>query len=689
VKNRLWGRLVVAGLVLLPAVLPIPLLAQLPVSEEAMQLLQQDPEQIRQLLLSSGLSADEIRSRLQAAGYPTGALDQFLASGPLDPSAAVDPTTIGALGALGSAVQTPDGLQLIPVYTGLRAGRGRQDANEGLPIFGLDIFSRATTRFQPLLNAPPTDDYRLGAGDRVVVVLTGEVELAHELEVTREGFVVIPNVGQVFVANVSLGEMRTVLRTRLARAYSGISRGTTDVGIYVARLRTNQVYVTGEVTQAGAFQLASVATVTNALYAAGGPTRLANLRDIRVQRRNGETISLDLYPYLLWGDTSGDVILEQGDVVFVPLRERRVQIHGAVVRPAFYDLAESEDLLDALTAAGGFAAEALRDRLTIFRVLRPSERGAGLADRQAIDLELRPATDSTHARTLGGVIVPPLELQDGDSIVVDALPSLDESYYVTIAGAIRAPGRFPWHDGLTLRDLVRLARGPTVGADLREAEVSRLPAQRQNGQLTERLRVPLDSSYLGLRDLEGSVPGPPGVAFPPAGASPEFEIQPFDEVLIPRQPNFSMPESVVITGAVSIPGRYTLLTRSDRVGDLVARAGGILDTGYADGARLIRAEDELGRIDLDLSPRRPRRRRQRRPPGRRLAAHPGVFPHRRRSRRRELARHRHVQARCRLRLLHRQRRRLHRQRRRGARFGPLRQRERAHAVQVPLLVELP
>jgi polysaccharide export outer membrane protein len=579
---------------------PAPAAAQIPTPAEAMRLIQEDPERVRQMLQASGLSTEEIRSRLRAAGYPAAALDQFLDGSPLDSLTVLDPNAVGALGALGVAVATPDGVRLVPLETGLRPRTTEPDSLRAPPIFGVDVFTRATSQFQPLLFAPPPENYRMGPGDEIVVVVTGEVELTHQLEVTREGFVVIPNVGQISVANLTLQELRALLRTRFGRSYSGIDRGTTNVSVSVSRLRTNQIYVTGEVSQPGAYQLASVATVTNALYAAGGPTDLANLRTIRIQRRSGQVDSLDLYPYLLWGDASGDVILEQGDVVFVPIRGRRVLVHGAIVRPAFYELAESEDLLNVLQAAGGFAPEALRDRLTIHRILRPNERGSGLANRQAIDLELRATSDTNEQRQLGGVIIPPIGLQDGDSIVVDSVPSLEEGYYVTIAGPVRAAGRFPWHDGMTLRELIRLSRGPTVGADMREAEVSRLPTQRQNGQVAERLRVPLDSSYLSLREVESGLRGPPGIAFPAAGASPEFELEPYDEVLILMQPDFNMPESVVITGEVSVPGRYTLLTKSDRVVELVERAGGLLDVGYPEGARLIRTEDELGRIDFDL-----------------------------------------------------------------------------------------
>ena len=153
---------------------------------------------------------------------------------------------------------------------------------------------------------------------------------------------------------------------------------------------------------------------------------------------------------------------------------------------------------------------------------------------------------------------------------------------------------------MTIRDLMLMARGPTVGADLREAEVSRLPDQRGLGELAERLRVPLDSSYLSQRSADGRYAGPPGVTFPPAGSSPEFILAPFDQILIMRQPDFEIPQSIKITGEVSVPGEYTLLTKNDRLTDLIGRANGMLQTGYPEGARFFRPQDGLGRIDVDL-----------------------------------------------------------------------------------------
>ena len=578
--------------------------AQIPTTpQQARQMIQDNPELVREQLLQSGLSEQEIRARLAAAGLPSGALDQFLSGDSIDAATAFDEEALISLQRLGIAVETADGVEFVSATTGLQPESARAPILvNGLPIFGLDVFTRASSLFQPLLSGPVPDDYVLGPGDVMVLILTGEVELGQQLVVTREGFVVVSNVGRMSVANLTMAELRVLLETRLASSYSGIGRGTVFVDVELTQLRTIQIYVTGEVAQAGAYQLASVATVTNALYAAGGPTLLGSLRQIKVQRRSGDEISLDLYPYLLEGDVSGDVILRQGDVVFVPLRGRRVQLHGSVVRPAHYELEADNGLIDVLDASGGFAPEANRQRITIHRVVRPSERGPGSSDRIAIDLGLTPSRDPSEPGHNGGVIIPPIGLQDGDSIVIDEVLDLRDSYYVSITGMVAAPDTLPWREGMTIRDLLLMARGPTVGADLREAQVSRLPDDRGLGELADALLVPLDSSYISQsqRTPDGRYVGPPGVPFPPAGSNPEFILQPYDQVLILRQPEFEMPQSVRITGEVSVPGEYTLLTKNDRVIDLLGRANGLLDTGYPEGARFFRQQDELGRINLDL-----------------------------------------------------------------------------------------
>src|SRR5207247_2613000 len=120
-----------------------------------------------------------------------------------------------------------------------------------------------------------------------------------------------------------------------------------------------------------------------------------------------------------------------------------------------------------------------------------------------------------------------------------------QGLFVAIAGMVKKPGRYPWQQGMTLRELVTLARGPTVGAYLKEAEIGRLPADRSQGQLTQTVRAPIDSTYLFERDAAGRYIGPPGLAFPGPGA-PEVPLQPYANVLILRQPDFALPRTVYL-----------------------------------------------------------------------------------------------------------------------------------------------
>src|SRR5690349_3200853 len=596
----------------IPTSVPPPAQAQ----SALQQAIQQNPglaDILRQRLQQSGLTPDQVRARLQASGYPPNLLDAYLGgSTPGQPGVTPGANELAAVQALGLAPITVP-VAALPVDTGLvRAARGTAPVEPTSRVFGVDVFRRTTTQFLPLLSGPVPADYKLGPGDQLVLILTGDVELAYTLQVTREGFVLIPQVGQVFVSNLTLDQLRDLLYTRLGRVYSGVKRGpnaTTRFDVTVANVRANQVYVVGEVTQPGAYQISSLGTALTALYAAGGVTERAELRAVDV-RRGGKTITtLDLYDYLLRGDTRSDIRLETGDVIFVPVHGTRVDLSGAVLRPAIYDTKTGEGLAEVIRAAGGFRADAALRRVTVYRILPVAERGSSPSGRVAIDVALGPAADRKNRSTvgeavpgddvLGSVRVPKLALEDGDSIVVDALPPLGEGYYVGIAGMVMKPGAYPWRQGMTLRDLVLLARGPRVGADLKEAEVARLPEDRAQGQLATTIRVPLDSSYLFARDSLGRYVGPPGVAVPATGA-PDVALQPFDNVLILREPGFDLQRTVIVTGEVRYPGTYSLHTKSDRLADVIARAGGLTPQAYAEGIRFVRRASGVGRINVEL-----------------------------------------------------------------------------------------
>jgi polysaccharide export outer membrane protein len=589
------------------------------------QMLGQNGEQIRQRIRESGLTADQIRSRLRASGYPDNLLDPYLGSGALPTGVQPGGAELSAIQALGfgplGATQQVD--------TGMIRWRGDTLVAKS-NVFGVDVFRRSTTQFLPLLAGPVPPDYHLGPRDVLVLILTGDVELAYTLQVTREGFVFIPQVGQVFVSNLTLDQLRDVLYSRLGRVYSGIKRGTnatTRFNVSVANVRANQIFVVGEVAQPGAYQISSLGTVLTALYAAGGITERANMRGIEVQRLGKPVASLDLYDYLLRGDTRSDIRLETGDVVFVPVHETRVQVSGAVIRPGIYELKTGEQLGDLLAASGGFRADAALQRVTVHRILAAPERGPGRAPRAALDIALAtaaPTASGTAGATaepgttdgvdglrgqgtsrggsaLGapGISVPALALMDGDSVVVDSLPPLSETYYVAIAGRVNKPGRFPWRPGMTLRDLVQLARGPTIGAYLKEAEISRLPEDRSRGQLATTMRVPLDSTYLLDRGADGRFVGPPGVPVPASGAA-EVPLEPYDNVLIMEEPQFDLQRSVVVSGQVRYPGTYSLHSKEDRLADVITRAGGLTQQAYPEGVRFVRAQNGVGRVNIDL-----------------------------------------------------------------------------------------
>ncbi len=635
-------------------------------------------EELRQRIMTSGLSPAQVRARLRAEGYPEDLLDAYL-NGDTPPSTAMPSDSVfRAIRALGmasareteelqSAARTRAALTSPPVLDPERTiDVTLSDASAEL--FGYRLFREGTTRFDPNLDGPVDAGYRLGPGDELVLILTGDVELAHSLEVTRSGFVVIPQVGQLSVANLTLGELEDLLYSRLGRVYSGVQRGagaTTQFSVNVASLRSNQVFVVGDVMKPGAFRISSAGTALSALYASGGPSVQGSLRAIEV-RRGGRTVAtLDVYDYLLRGDASQDVRLQQGDVLFVPLRGPRVRVDGEVVRPATYELKPDEGLGDLLAAAGGFRTTATGQRVFVSRILPRDARGGGGLDRTSIDIPLSSAatppefpmldgdvvrvprianrignrivvrghvwspgpqgftpgltledvlrraggvqpdaylgrvlvsrlrSDSTRVqlramlRDSTGATVEPFVLQPDDEITLFSRTDFRPAQYVVISGAVQDGGRFPYREGMTLRDLVLEAGGLSDLAELSQAEIARRPETGSANQLATTVRVPLDSGYL----FADGRTAPPGAH--------EETLAPFDNVLIFRDPDRLPPVTVEIQGEVRFPGKYTLRTRTERLSELIERAGGLTAQGDAAAAyfsRVVRSTEQVTRL---------------------------------------------------------------------------------------------
>jgi polysaccharide biosynthesis/export protein len=688
---RAWPALAVGFLALgSPLAAQVPSGQQLPSPEQAEEMLKNQPElvdQLRQRLQQSGLTPDQVRSRLRAAGYPDSMLDQFLQGADTTQTPAFGPRTLDAVKALGvlsereaDSLQQTDSLRVVSdslraLLDSLRLVKAdslRADSladsvrvlqRGGLKRFGIETFRRTSTRFQPNQAGPVDENYRLGPGDVLVLILTGDVERAHTLDVTREGFVLIPQVGQVYVANLTLAQLQDELYDRLGRVYSGVRRGPsarTRFQLSLAKLRSIQIYVTGDVVRPGAFQLSSAGTVLSALYAAGGPTESGSFRRVDVRRGGKLVDSLDLYDYLMHGINRTDIRLETGDVVFVPVHAGLTAVTGTVQRPAIYELLPGETLRDAIAFAGGFTPTATEARVTIHRVLPPAARGpdgrarvvvavgsdqfsAGVAPavpmvpgdsvsvysvatRQRGYVTVRgnvwvegqvgftPGMKLSDALRLAGGVKPDvftgrilltrtredsslvqlrsafadstgrvaddLVLQDEDEIRVFSRTTFRTERYVAVVGAVRRPGQVPYREGMTIRDLVLLADGLTPDA-LLEAEIARLPAKRATGALAETVRVPLDSSFFALASA-------PGSAAPGAGTA-DTPLQPYDNVLVLRQAGWSLQRTVVLTGQVKSPGRYSLHSKTERLTDLLQRAGGLTDQAYAGGIQFYRS----------------------------------------------------------------------------------------------------
>jgi len=668
----------------------LPSRADRPSPAEAQAMLQSDPAlaaKVRDRLAGSGMTPDQVRAKLRAEGYPEHMLDAYMTGGSgAETGAAPGDSVFGAVAALNIPADSTGAIERQWLAT-----HARQDTSSvvteapidstGRTIYGLSLFRQKTSMFDPAAAGPVDDSYVLGPGDQLVLILTGDVEVANSLEVTREGFVVIPQVGQIHVANLTLAQLDALLQARLSRVFGNVGKGPgagTRYSVSVSRLHLNQVFVVGEATLPGSYQVSSAGTALSALYAAGGPSSNGSMRRVEV-RRGGKTVdSLDVYDYLLRGDASHDVRLKTGDIVFVPVHGARVRVVGEIARPATYEIKEGESLGDVLKSAGGFTEQAAQRRVMVERILPPGQRAPDGRDRVVIDVpseklasagpaafhaepgdvvRVFPVSDqvrdriavtgsvwapgpqgfragmrlSDAIRNAGGVrpdammdnvlvtrlmpdstrrqlratltdraggVLNDISLEENDEVQVFAGSSMREERYVSIGGAVKQPGRFPYRMGMTLRDLVLLAGGASESA-LGQAEIARMPEPGSDRSITARtFRVPVTVNDAPMADALR--PGGAGEAVPRPTADAAIVLQPHDNVLLLRRPDWTVPRTVMVYGEVQFPGKYTLVSRDERLSDVIKRAGGLTPEAYAPGLVFYRAENRVGRVGIDL-----------------------------------------------------------------------------------------
>ncbi len=296
-----------------------------------------------------------------------------------------------------------------------------------LPIFGASLFTGVPSTFAPVDNIPIAPDYVMGPGDELRIQVYGQVNSQGTFTVDRTGDIAVPNVGTVHVAGLRYGQLPAFLKSQFSRVFRNF-----DLTVNLGQLRSIPVFVTGEAAHPGAFTVSSLSTLLNALFASGGPLPQGSLRDIQLLRTNSPTVHFDLYDLLLHGDKSRDVPLVAGDVLFIPPAGPQVAIAGSINTPAIYEIHPGDTLRQLIALAGGETSVATGSAIRLERIFEHTMRSV-------VDVNLSRGQDPT--------------LAPGDIVSVGAILNR-YSDAVTLRGNVTAPGRYVWHPGMRILDLV-------------------------------------------------------------------------------------------------------------------------------------------------------------------------------------------------------------------------------------------
>jgi polysaccharide export outer membrane protein len=518
---------------------------------------------IANAIKNSGLSQAEVRAKLQQAGFDPSLADPFFAPGGATPTPAPSSsisalTSIGLLGP--ASTQTGALLQAqAQKLDSMQTDTTPETPTTGLQIFGRDIFSSKTSAFEPELSGPVDPNYRLGVGDAVQVVLTGQVEQAYQTEVRPDGKILLPSIGFTSVAGLTLDAARIALRASGAKVYSGIRTGGTRLDLTVTQVRTNQVFVIGDVVHPGSYMVNGLSTAFHAIARAGGPSDNGSFRDIELRRGGRVVKRIDLYDYLIRGDASVDVSTEQGDVLFVPPARSIVQIAGAVRRPAIFELRDAEKFKDLLFYAGGLLPSAANNRIQIDRILPPELRRAGV-DRVSLDVPIGQHPQALDTLTLLG----------GDSLTVFQIGDLRRNT-VKLSGEVFQPGTYQWNPGLKLAELIARANGTLPWA------------------VTDRVKITrnvLSSGHVQMMNV--SLADSAGARTP---------LEEFDEVLVLDRRKETPIDSVTITGGVHKQGT-TPWAEHLTLGDLIDLSDGFETWAKRDEVVVIRNDNATGKPSI-------------------------------------------------------------------------------------------
>ncbi len=297
-----------------------------------------------------------------------------------------------------------------------------------LPVFGDRLFQEVPSTFAPVSGTPVSPDYVLGPGDELRIRVWGQLNADVTAIIDRSGQIYFPKVGSVTVAGTKYGDLLPLLKAEIGKFYKNF-----DLTAGLGRLRSIQVFIVGYARRPGSFTIGSMSTLLNALFASGGPRSQGSLRTIQVKRNDKVITDFDLYEFLLKGDKSKDIQLQNGDVIYIPPVGPVVAMAGSVQVPAIYELKGKTTLGDALGLVGGLNPVADAQKAIVERIDEHRVRA----------IQEFPLDESGLSR----------ELKDGDIVqVISIVPKFENA--VTIRGNVANAGRYTWRDGMKLRDLI-------------------------------------------------------------------------------------------------------------------------------------------------------------------------------------------------------------------------------------------
>jgi protein involved in polysaccharide export with SLBB domain len=600
--------------------------AQVPVAVNVDQLTDQQLLQFIQNSNLAGLSESELELKAKEKGLSAEQIEKI--------KLRVQSLNIASGKVNGSDSKNSETAKRSPITT--ISPKSEPDVINGLVIYGSEIFTRQNLTFEPNMNIPTPKNYVLGTGDELKIDIYGFSEKSQSLKVSPDGFIRYPNIGPIKIAGLNIDEAKVKLTSVLGKLYPGLSSGTTSLQLSLGQIRSIHVNLIGEISKPGQYTISSLSTIANALYAAGGPTKIGSYRNIDLVR-NGKTIAkFDLYDYLLKGDLSSNKMLQDEDVIVVSPYKKRVEVNGGVKRVGIYEVSTNDKLSDLINYVGGLTDNA--NKLFV-RVVRYGKQ-------------------DNEIYTVGYQELNGFELQSGDKITVDLIGANFKNR-ITINGAVYYSGVYSLEKVVTLKDLISISK-PMEEAYKKRAILRRL----QNDFTPEILSFDLDEVNNGTFNIDlkredsiyiyknselkempsiqirGDINKPSSYFFAKGlkledailiaggfkeGASKkfievarrikdtaatnsnpsyanvytldlssynkqglQFDLEPFDIITIHKSPGYKEQISINIEGEVMFPGSYAISNSGERLSDILTRAGGMKSGGYAEGAYVLR-----------------------------------------------------------------------------------------------------